>query len=505
MQRLQWIYGSKMRLFSFFWLLLFALYLPTWRAGFVSDFTGWLFDLQNSSFWDHINRTHFKVKSLYQLTQLVTWLLYQVLDINHFLWHCTHISLQAINASLLFTIVSALFTSENKERNKPAIFAAIVLFCLSPTLSEVIVWEASFHYLLGFLLFLTILRLVQLNCQNPSPKKLWAIALLYLLSTFSIELFYLTPFCVAAIILFYKQYSPSTKVALAKAFSFIVAPQLLFLVLHFILVKINFGFWLPHIGTNTISETPINNLLSKPIKLLFHLVLFGRFYSQEFRDKVYLFCESYQVLASFYSLVFAGLISILQFSKASKKEKYALGLVFFWMSLCVGLSIPLWFPQSFWVVYDRYAYFSMGFIFISITLLCHWLLTKWLNISLFILFVSANIFASYKVNKKWQASAKLSHELLSSLAIHGDKKIILLNVPQAMNGIYMITANDQNEAFLMRNLLYQPPLKNEIIEVFSYNILSINDGAHIKVLNDSTVQVNFNQWGIGGGTMIRER
>ena len=495
MQWLKWIYDSKIRLFSLFWLLLFVLYLPTWRAGFVSDFTGWLYDLQNSSFFDHINRTHFKVKSLYQFTQLTTWLLYQVFGINHFLWHCMHITLQAVNASLLFTIVSGLFSIENNERNKPVIFAALILFCISPTLSEVIVWEASFHYLLGFLMFLSILRLVQLYCQNPIAKKLWAIALLYLLSTFSIELFYLTPFCVAALILFYKKYSPSAKVELRKTFVFLLAQQLLFLLLHFSLVKLSFGFWLPHIGTNTVSETTNNFLLSKPIKLLFHLIFFGRFYSQEFRDKVYLFCESYMVIVAFYAVVFATLISVFKFPKASQREKAAFGLLFFWLSMCVGLSIPLWFPQSFWVVYDRYAYFSMGFIFMVFALLCNWILPRWMNIALLLIFASANIYATYKVNNKWKVTAKLTHQLIKSIPINTNKKIILLNVPQAMNGIFMITANDQNEAFLMRNLLYQPQSKNEIIEVFSYNIKTINDGAHVKVLNDSTVQVSLNQWG----------
>jgi len=495
MQWFKWIYDSKIRLFSFFWLLLFVLYLPTWRAGFVSDFTGWLYDIRYSSFTDHINRSHFQVKSLYQFTQLVTWFLYQIMGTNHFLWHCMHISLHALNVTLLYTLITALFTNEQNIGNRPAIFIAMLFFCFSPTLSEVIVWEASFHYLLGFLLFLSILRLVQLYQQNPSNKILWAIAALYFLSTFSIELFYITPLCVAALILFYNKNSALGGIKWPKKWVLIVAPQMLLLILHFVLVKINYGVWLPHISTGAITEIPNNILLSKPLKLIFHLLFFGRFYGQDFRDKVYWFCESYVVIGAFYVLVLATMVSIFKFSKADQSEKSALVLLFFWLSLCLALSIPLWFPQSFWVVYDRYAYFSMGLLFIACTLLCHRMLARWINIAFFILFSSANIFASYKVNKKWQVSAQLSHELISSLPIQEHKKIILLNIPQAMNGIFMITANQQNEAFIMRSLLYQPLPKNEIIEVFSYNINAITDGAHVRVLSDSTIHVSLNQWG----------
>ena len=493
MKWLKWIYDSKTRLFLSFWLLLFIIYIPAWRAGFVSDFTGWLYDLQNSTFSEHINRTHFKVKSLYQFTQLVTWFFYQLFGINHFLWHCLHISLHALNVSLLFFIVSDLYNKSRASKIKPALWAASVLFCISPTLSEVIVWEASFHYLLGFLLFLLSLRFVQLYRLRQDKKWIVACGITYFLSTFSIELFYITPICVLALILFSLKTGTIDKKCFTKSLLLFVVPQCCFLLLHFILVKLNYGHWLPHISSETLTQTELNVLLSKPLQLLFHLLFFGRFFSQEFRDKIYAFCESYQVIISFYSIFILLIATLLLRLKRSGPEMSLLPLLLLWAIVTLGLNLPLWFPKNYWVVYDRYAYFSMGIIFIIFSVIFYQYLPKWVNLSLFIAFAASNLFATYKVNKKWCITAHLTDQLMKKLPQKSNKKVLLLNMPHFMNGLFMIPGNNQNEACMMRNLLYQPKINYELIDVCANNIVSVGDGAHVRVLNDSTVSVMLNQ------------
>lgn len=492
MKWIKWILDSKIRLFMFFWLLLFVVYLPAWQAGFVSDFTGWLYDLRQSTFIEHINRSHFKVKSLYQFTQLVTWFFYQLFACNHFLWHCLHVTLHAVNVFLLFTISSTLFQQDNQSTFRLPLFAASILYCISPSLSEVIVWEASFHYLLGFFMLLAILRMLQLYLLTQRKLWLWLIFITYLLSTFSIELFYVTPFCVLGLILLQKSKAIIDPRKCKQTIRLIFLPQVALLFFHFVLVKINYGFWLPHIGAETVTDTDINILLSKPLKLIFHLLFLGRFFAQNFRDMVYLKCESYLFVLLFYTIILS--IVLLGF-KRLKSEGSNLLFLTFWSVLCVGLIIPLWFPQSYWVVYDRYAYFSMGLIFIVVSILLNSLLPRYVTPFLFVVFAMVNLLATYKVNKKWADTAKLTHQLMNSLPEQSSQKVLLLNMPHFMNGIYMIQANQHNEAQLIRNLLYQPQINYELIDVCANNIVSVNDGVHVKVLNDTMVQVILNQWG----------
>ena len=68
-------------------------------------------------------------------------------------------------------------------------------------------------------------------------------------------------------------------------------------------------------------------------------------------------------------------------------------------------------------------------------------------------------------------------------------------MPHFMNGLFIIPANPQNEAQLIRNLLYRPKIDYELIDVCANNILSVNDGAHVTVINDSTLHIDLNQWG----------
>jgi len=208
-----------------------------------------------------------------------------------------------------------------------------------------------------------------------------------------------------------------------------------------------------------------------------------------------LLCESYKIIIAFYGLIVGVLIALRLFIKVSQKEKSALGLLFFLLTMSLCLSIPLWFPQHYWVVYDRYAYFSMGFIFIACAILCQWLFQRWMNLTLWSIFALANIFATYKVNHKWRVSAQLNHELMQNLPTKSDKKVLLLNMPHFMNGLFIIPANPQNEAQLIRNLLYRPKIDYELIDVCANNILSVNDGAHVTVINDSTLHIDLNQWG----------
>ncbi len=168
-------------------------------------------------------------------------------------------------------------------------------------------------------------------------------------------------------------------------------------------------------------------------------------------------------------------------------------LLLLWAIATLGLNLPLWFPKNYWVVYDRYAYFPMGIILIIFSFICYLYLPKWASPSLFIVFAAANVFTTYKVNKKWGITANLTDQLMENLPQKSSKKVLLLNMPHFMNGLFMIAANDQNEANMMRNLLYRPKINYELIDVCANNIVSAGDGAHVRVLNDSTVNVMLNQ------------
>src|SRR5690606_12747035 len=92
------------RPFVLYWLVIAALCLPAWRAGFVTDAIDWLHDAETLPFREYLNRPHSTIHSLYQLTQLVTLGIYKIFGTARLPWHLLMVSLQAVNALLLYRL-----------------------------------------------------------------------------------------------------------------------------------------------------------------------------------------------------------------------------------------------------------------------------------------------------------------------------------------------------------------------------------------------------------------
>jgi len=481
-------------LFWFFWLLLFVLYYPAAKAGFVTDFTGWLNQVRNEPFWTYINRTNFHAKSLYQFTQLNTYIFYKLFGIQPWLWHLLFITLHAANAYLLFGLVSGLLEDAGIANNRAISFCGALLFCISPYMSEVIVWEPSFHFLQGLLLILAMLIFVRRFIRTGDSKYVaWAI-LFYFLSTFALEIFYITPWLVLALALFYLGHSTG-KQMFAKVLVRFFVPMLCLFSLRMVIYRLVYGEWVSRIGTTAVTAVQAANF-GKPAKYLFHLLFLGRFFPDHIRETVYSFCDSSKGIIIFYSLVAIVFIWLLvRFRRIGGKARVA-GLLFTWSMLSLALLIPLWFGNSLLVLFDRYNYFSAAFFYMLITVLVSLITIQYLRLAVIGLYVLINLRYTIQVNRFWAKSWKVDQQLLTNFPDAGNKTVILLNVPESMKGVPMIGSDVQSEYKFMHNLL-QPEQKinNVVYDALSYNMSAPGDGAHANVLNDSTVQVTLNQWG----------
>ena len=193
MQRLCRAFDSPRSVFAACWMLLFVLYLPAANAGWVSDTLGWLDAVRHQSFVHFVQRSGMGVHSFYQTTQVVTWLLYQAFGAHKWAWHILHISLQALNAALLFAIIKRVFADSALRNAASAGWITVLLFCSAPHLSEVIVWEAAFHYLQGMLFQLAVVILMLRALREWNSGEALLALFVMLLSAASLEVHYLTP------------------------------------------------------------------------------------------------------------------------------------------------------------------------------------------------------------------------------------------------------------------------------------------------------------------------
>jgi hypothetical protein len=481
--------------FGLLWVLLFALYFPAAKAGFVTDFTGWLEQVQHHSFYEYINRTNFHVHSWYQFTQLVTYLFYKLFGVNAWLWHLLFITLHAINAVLLYIFTCRLLDDSGVNNSSTISLAGVLLFCVSPYMSEVIVWEPSFHYLQGLLLILLMLVWAQRFVHTGAGKyAVWAI-IVYTLSLFSLEVFYITPWLVLTLGLFYSFHPSYGKKVFYKVVTYFFVPILVLFLIRLGAYRMSYGDWISRIGTDTVTGLKMDSF-GKPAKYLFHLLFMGRFFSNDVRQKAYAFCDSTKCIIIFYGVIILICSYImLRFRTMSGRAKVA-SLFFSWTFITFALLIPLWFNNMLLVIQDRYAYFTGAFLYMLVSLVVCFITMQYVRIGIIALFALINLRYAIKVNRYWGKSYRVDNALLNNFPDAGNKIIILLNVPESLNGIPMIGSVHESEFKFMHNLLLpDKKISNTVYDALSYNMLTPDDGANATMINDSTVRVTLNQWG----------
>ncbi len=482
-------------LFCLLWLLLYFLYRPAAKAGFVTDFTGWLDQVQHHPFWEYVNRSNFKAVSMYQFTQLLTYVFYQLLGIDAGRWHLLFVTLQAANAALLYRVVVGMLTDGGVARAGAIGFVGALLFCLSPYLSEVIVWEPSFHFLTGLTMPLLILHWVQRYIHTGDKKYVRNALILYALSLFSLELFYATPWLVLALALFYRFNPVFPRRLFGNIVLWFFLPMLALFVMRIVGFRVIYGSWVSRIGTDAVTAiTP--GAFGKPIKYLFHLLLVGRYFPPELRQKVYDFCDSQRSIYTFYSLVVVSVGVIAFRIKALTSKAKVAAVLFISLLASLALTIPLWFSELLLVHFDRYVYFSSAFFYMLVAVLLSYISVNIVRAGLIAFFALCNLRYAVMTSRYWGKSERIITNLLTTIPRADDKIMVLLNLPECFNGTPMIGAERSSEFKLMHNLLRADrKINNEVYDAMAYNMLQPTDGAFVTVVNDSVLRVTLNQWG----------
>ena len=318
-------------------------------------------------------------------------------------------------------------------------------------------------------------------------------ALLFLYSSFSHEFFYLTPWFVLILICYYSIVLRVNKAIIKKSFIFVFLTLLALFILHLLLLRLTKHTYVSHFGT--LERMSVYFYLEKPLKYLFHVFFLGRYFPLILRNNIYGICQRHTVILLFYGCVICwwGYI-ILRFSQLSRKVKLLALMSVYLLVVYLFLS-PVYFADSLLVCYDRYVYPSVGLAGLFVVLLISFIPSRWGRVALIAVYAGINVWFVIKVNIYWKQSAYVIRRLLTDLPDPGNKTVLLLNLPDNMNGIPMIAAEEDGRFKMMKNTLTSLPVSTKIYDVEAYNMTAMEDGAHVMVINDSMLHVTLNQWG----------
>lgn len=479
--------------FGMVWAFTFGLYFITAQAGWVTDTVDWQYRISHLDFKTYLNLVQTHVPSLYQFTQLVTYILYKVFGFNRWAWHLLFISLHALHATFWFVVLRNFIGASGNKRAVTIAGISMLLYTVAPHLSEVIVWKASFHYLLGGLM--VVLPVLWLQRYYQTGRRLYPLLaiLVYFLATFSIEVFYLTPWIILSTIIYYRSIRGHKAPTDRSAILLFFIPLLVFFFAHLVLLHITTGAYIAHIGSE-ISQPPLAFLRKAP-HYLFHILFLGRFFPNDLRQAVYQRLASPAGLSLFYGLLIILIVLITSSFRVMKQHNKPAALFFLIILMHLALLSPLWLPDSQLVAYDRYTYLMLPFFYILLVLLLSRIRSGAVKGVLITGYFLINCFFTLKVNRLWQKSTWVVDNLTDSFPDPGHKTVLLLNLPENFNGVPMIGSLKESFFKLRYNISHRPELTNKIYDVVSFNITAPSDGAHIKVINDTLLNVTLNQWG----------
>ncbi len=479
--------------FLLFWAVTFILYFPAVKAGWVIDAVGWIHNLKHQSFRDFINCTQSDSQSLYQLYALDFFVFYKLFGVNVWIWSFCFMTLHAVNAGLLYSVTRKLLSDSGITNCDIIALSGTILFLVCPHVSEVVIWKACFHYLQGFLFIMLIIHWAIRYQQEQSSKYILGSLIVYAISAFSLEIFYLTPFFVLFIALYYRFALNYDKAIFRKTMTGFFLPLAGILIGYFILLYLRYRHFSPHVN-NAFTQS-IVDYLSKPPKYLFHFLALGRYFSGETKDKVSAFFGKPMVLIIFYGIIALAVLDGLTRFKKMNGHGRAIFLFFMLTMMSIAFLMPINFPPtSTLVFYDRYMYLAAGFFYTLLALIIGRYANKYIIIAVMAAFAVVNMWFTWKVNMYWKHSAYVTNRLLDNLPDAGNRKILFLNLPENMNGVGMIGSSKTGQVNMMSEILKGREIKSPTFDVVSYNMKTPADGAHITISNDSIIHVTLNQW-----------
>lgn len=493
-QLLQRILRNNLLLLLCFWLLVAVVYAPAHQAGLFTDIKDTIYLHKHQSFIDFLNRAGLSIKSLYQVTQLILYVILSLFGTHTMPWFLLFITLHALSGLIVCRFFERLFIKFGISQPVLASLVGTLFFLLNPVQAEVVIWKATLHYFLAVFQIFGILHFTLSYTETGRRKYVWLSALVYFISTFTVELFYLTPFFTIGVLLALRL-SGVIDVSLFK--KTLLRISLLLIVLlgcHMLLYHTVYGKWIPHYNIETETVFRFKEIVGKINKYLFHVYGMDYFLPYKVRQAIYSFSEnSITSVVTTAIVVAASLLVITCYRRLKPSVQLAL-LLFFLALLSFGLVIPLWFNSEMLLYNDRYYYLPSIFLFMLLGVGLLQLRLPVVRYGVIVAYGVACIAGSFYIAVLANKATDIYYALIRNYKWQGVEHVLVLNLPNNYHGIRQIPAMEDGN--MNRHLaVFADSSKGRIYDVSSYNMDQKWDGAHVKVMDSMTLKVTLNQWG----------
>ena len=477
--------------FPVFLLLTLLLYYPTINCGFTTDVTGGIERLSTRPFKDIL--ISFGFPALNQLSVALFYIQYQLFGTNGVGWYIVYGFLHSFNTFLLFKIFYKLFRAFAVKKAYWIASIGAFLFLINPYQSEVLVWKACQNYLLSVCFIFSCLWYTLAYLANKRRQDLLKIYSFFFLAIFTFEYGLFTPLLLIILLV-------AWRVGIEKSYRIwadikvLILPQFLAIGGYFLLTKLLFGKWIGHYGATTHLSFPIKKMMATGIKFIAKYLFFVRSYPATYKRTIFGFIDEYAyILFALFLLVYIfGLVYSIQ---KNKKPFLLILLCLALFAIAIAPVSNLYFYYLQHLINDRHGYMASAFLLMGLSLFL-FQLPKYLNYPLLISYVCCSLFLLVQLNGLWKTSNEIFQGLMEDFRWQTAPKVVLLNVPDNYQGIYLFRIIGEGSGFKdALQYVHGDEVVGEFLEVTQYNMATPTDGVRVEKISDKKLKVTFNQWG----------
>ncbi len=334
--------------------------------------------------------------------------------------------------------------------------------------------------------------------DTKQHRYVWIITLVYALSSFMLELFYLTPAFVFIVLSALDTGGAISAKVFKGALLKIVLPQVLIFLFHLFLFHLIYGRWIAHYSMDLGAAFTPSNVIIQLSKYAVHVLTIERFLPNGIRMSLYHFIEHRVVWFIIGSGIVACLLFGLKGYKKTNEKRKAIFVLFLFSLLSCVLIIQMWYDDVMMMMTDRYYYLPGIFFFLlASSILFYSGGFKKLQYAIGGLFLIACIWGAEKMVFKFRAAGKVQSGTVKNFKWQNADTVLLLNLPNNFDGIFIAPTNPDSTECLNShyNVFMGHHLKPKIYDVSSYNIQNRWDGVHVVVLDSLSLKVTLNNAG----------
>ena len=479
------------------WAVVLFLYMPAYKAGFwLQDFVDMVQLYQRQSFLENIGRNGTAPLSLYQVTRAIQFLLLSVFKFHPLPWFFLFTLFHALNGYLIYKFCCRFFFLLGYTTyHKYASLAGVLLFLISPIQVEVVTWKVCFHYLSGVFMIFLILNWLLSYIETEKKNYLYYIWTLYCISTFTLEIFYLTPaFVITVIISFYLKDLLSFSKA-RQLFINTAIPLILIWIGYISLYYFSYGDWQAHYKQDIGSPFHPNVAFWKLSRYISRTLFLDFLWPTGAKNFWYHLLQSKALVWIFGIGVLCFFIWGWARYKKLQNSVSVLYALFIFTLLSIILIIPFWFGDMFMVRNDRFYYLPSVFLYQFIAVLLFSI--RSIKISRIIIpgYIMLFVIGACYVIISVRAAQKIQMGMMNNFRWQNAKQVLLLNLPCTYNGIGIEPSTQPSNFNFYLNIFGKDSVKGKIYDVAGYNVQEFWNGAHVTVQDSLTLKVTMNQLG----------